>query len=218
MDMELNYEECGSGFPMILLHGNGEDHTYFKHQINYFSDNYRVIAIDTRGHGNTPRGTASFSLNQFVEDLKYFLDNHNIIKIILLGFSDGANIAILFTLKYPQYVNKLILNGANLFPGGVKTRYQIPIKIVYKLTSNVKKKELYGLMVNEPNIKIEELQKINIPTLVIAADKDMIKTKHTLLIHNNIKGSTLVILKGTHFIANKNFEEFNKAVRRFLMQ
>ena len=38
MNSELYYEECGSGFPLILLHGNGEDHTYFVHQADYFGN------------------------------------------------------------------------------------------------------------------------------------------------------------------------------------
>ena len=57
-DIQLHYREKGSGLPLILLHGNGENGNYFEHQIAYFSRNYRVIAVDTRGHGKSPRGTA----------------------------------------------------------------------------------------------------------------------------------------------------------------
>ncbi len=48
MDIALHYQEKGRKEPFILLHGNGEDGTYFKHQIEYFGDRYRVIALDTR--------------------------------------------------------------------------------------------------------------------------------------------------------------------------
>ena len=61
MDIELYYQEAGSGDALILLHGNGEDSSYFKHQIDYFQDRYRVIAPDTRGHGKSPRGNAPFT-------------------------------------------------------------------------------------------------------------------------------------------------------------
>ena len=54
MDIALNYIETGEGFPQVLLHGNGEDHTYFKRQMEPFSQKYRVIALDTRGHGESP--------------------------------------------------------------------------------------------------------------------------------------------------------------------
>ena len=116
MDITLNYAEAGAGFPLVLLHGNGENHTYFKRQMEPFSQQYRVIALDTRGHGKSPRGTAPFTLEQFAGDLKEFLDQRGITKCHLLGFSDGGNIALLFALRYPQYVEKLILNGANLTP------------------------------------------------------------------------------------------------------
>ena len=50
MNTELFYKEKGKGFPLILLHGNGENCDYFKNQMEFFSDKYRVIAVDTRGH------------------------------------------------------------------------------------------------------------------------------------------------------------------------
>ena len=54
MDITLNYVETGEGFPLVLLHGNGEDHTYFKRQMEPFSQHFRVISVDTRGHGESP--------------------------------------------------------------------------------------------------------------------------------------------------------------------
>mgnify|MGYP002264834782 CR=1 FL=1 len=54
MDIEHFYIEKGRGFPLILLHGNGESCEYFSRQISYFKENYRVIAVDTRGHGKSP--------------------------------------------------------------------------------------------------------------------------------------------------------------------
>ena len=72
MNIKLHYVEKGEGFPLILLHGNGEEHTYFSHQIEYFSETRRVIAIDTRGHGQTPRGNKPFTIKQFAEDLLRF--------------------------------------------------------------------------------------------------------------------------------------------------
>ena len=53
MDIELYYQEKGSGEPFIFLHGNGEDGTYFENQIEYFQSKYHVIALDTRGHGKS---------------------------------------------------------------------------------------------------------------------------------------------------------------------
>ncbi|MFR1214776.1 MAG: alpha/beta fold hydrolase [Acutalibacteraceae bacterium] len=73
MEFQLHYTEQGQGTPFVLLHGNGESSDYFSHQIEHFSMTYRVIAVDTRGHGNL-QGRRSFTLEQFVEDLKQLLD------------------------------------------------------------------------------------------------------------------------------------------------
>ena len=226
MDIKHYYIEQGKGFPLILLHGNGEDCSYFVHQMEAFAQHFQVIAIDTRGHGGTPRGEAPFTIRQFAEDLLAFINQHNINKAHILGFSDGANIALVFALAHPERVEKLVLNGANLYGSGVKRTIQIPIELGYRIAKLFAKKspkakknaELLGLMVNDPNVKPEELSRIQSQALVIAGDKDMIKDKHTRLIARSIPGAELSIIPGDHFIANKNPEAFNEAVLRFLLQ
>ena len=98
MDIKLNFTQKGEGEPLILLHGNGEESGYFKNQIEEFSRHFKVIAVDTRGHGSSPRGEGPFSLSRFAEDLKSFMDEQNITKAHVLGFSDGGIIAMLFAL------------------------------------------------------------------------------------------------------------------------
>ena len=222
---EFHFIEQGKNFPLILLHGNGEDCSYFEHQMNPFAEHFRVIALDTRGHGKTPRGNAPFTIRQFAEDLSTFMDQHGIVKAHILGFSDGGNIAMVFAMTHPEKVEKLVLNGANLDASGVKRNVQIPIEIGYRIAKlfakkspDAKKKaEMLGLMVNEPHISLEELKLIQSPTLVIAGEKDMIKEEHTRLIAKSITKSTLTIIPGDHFIANKNPKAFNKAVLSFLL-
>ena len=224
MEIKLHYVERGSGEPLVLLHGNGEDGTYFEHQLAYFSASRRVIAPDTRGHGGSPRGTAPFTLRQFADDLHSFLLQQGIEKAHILGFSDGGNIALLFALRYPEMVDKLILNGANLFPAGVKLSVQIPIELGYFAAKLMKpfspqakaKAELLGLMVNEPHVSLDDLQTVTAETLVIAGTHDMIRDSHTKLIAENLPNAKLVLVEGDHFIAQKNPEAFNEAVLEFL--
>ena len=224
MDIDLYYQEKGNKEPFILLHGNGENGSYFKNQIDYFSDRYRVIALDTRGHGKSPRGTKPFTIEQFSCDLYEFMEDLEISHAVILGFSDGANIAMKFAMKYPNKVKALILNGGNLNPEGVKRTTQIPIEIGYKIarrfaskSADAKKNaEMLGLMVNEPNIEPSELSKITAPTLVICGRNDMIKESHTKEIAENIPNVKLSIIKGNHFIANKRYTAFNKEVEDFL--
>ena len=225
MDIKLNYTEKGRGETLILLHGNGENYSYFENQIDFFAERYRVIALDTRGHGESPRGNVPFTIRQFAEDLYEFMREKQIEKAHILGFSDGGNIALCFALKYPEKVDRLILNGANLDGNGVKPTVQLPIILGYhiarlfsKRSEDAKKNsEMLGLMVNDPKIKKEELHRLKMKTLVIAGNKDMIKTSHTKLIAENIKGSELVIMEGDHFIAQKRSGEFNRIVSEFLL-
>ena len=225
MDIQHYYIEKGQGDQtLILLHGNSEDSSYFSKQIDEFAKDYHVFALDTRGHGKTPRGTAPFTIRQFADDLLGFMDEQNIAKAHILGFSDGGNIAMIFAMKYPERVDQLILDGANLDPKGVNGIVQSLIEIGYKsaLRSADKKEsakakaEMLGLMVNDPNVKPEELSAIQAKTLVMAGTHDLIKVAHTKLIASKIPDAKLVLIKGNHFIASKKPEEFNQAVLAFL--
>ena len=222
MDIELFYTKTGSGPTLLLLHGNGEDSTYFVHQVEEFSRDFTVYAIDTRGHGKSPRGAAPFTISQFADDLLAFMDQQGLPQADILGFSDGGNIAMTFALRHPDRVRRLILNGANLDPKGVKPLVQLPIVLGYHLASLSKSPkarahaELLGLMVNDPHIDPAELKKLTMPVLVIAGTKDMIQERHTRLIANRIPGARLALIPGDHFIASKAPTTFNRAVRQFL--
>ena len=224
MDIDHYYVEKGKGTPIILLHGNGESSDYFRGQIDEFSGQYHVYALDTRGHGRTPRGDKPFTIRQFADDLLGFMDRHQIGKAHLLGFSDGGNTAMVFAIRHPDRVDRLILNGANLNADGVKRSTQIPIEIGYRIArrfsarsdSARRNAEMLGLMVNDPDVSPEDLAGIRAKTLVIAGTRDMIREEHTRMIAECIPDSRLVFLKGTHFIANRHPGEFNRAVLDFL--
>jgi pimeloyl-ACP methyl ester carboxylesterase len=224
MDIIINYIEKGNGEPLILLHGNGETCNYFAGQIDVFAQYFHVYALDTRGHGKTPRGTAPFTIRQFAEDLLAFMDARGIARAHLLGFSDGGNTAMIFAMRHPERVISLILDGANLDARGVKPSVQLPIELGYRFAKLFARRsaearqhaELLGLMVNDPAVRPEELAGIQAPTLVVAGTRDMIKEKHTRLIAASIPNARLVILEGDHFMANKRPEPFNEAVLDFL--
>lgn len=220
----LHYTRQGGGPPLLLLHGNGEDGSYFVHQMDAFSLHYTVYAIDTRGHGRSPRGDAPFTMEQFARDLLEFMDEEAIQKANILGFSDGGNIALTFALTHPERVDRLILNGANLDPSGVKLHIQLPIVLGYALASLFarispgakRSAEILGLMVKEPHIPAQALETLYIPTLVIVGTRDMIRDAHTLLIAGSLPLGRLEMIVGDHFIAAKSPDEFNEAVAAFL--
>ncbi len=220
----LFYEEAGEGFPLILLHGNGEDHRYFSEQIAFFSDHFRVIAPDTRGHGRSPAPDEPFSLSRLAEELKDFLDCLVIEKAHILGFSDGGNIALLFALRYPERVAGLILNGANFTPRGLKFSVALAVGTEYALLSAASlfskkarcRRKIVGLMVGQPKLTEKELSTLRRPVLVIAGERDMIRESHTRALAAAIPGSRLAILPGDHFVAARNSTVFNRTVADFL--
>lgn len=225
MDISLHYSEAGTGFPLILLHGNNGNLHYFEGQIPIFAREYRVLAVDTRGHGESPRGDGAFTISRFADDLLDFFREHGIRKAHLLGFSDGANIALIFALRHPEMVEKLILNGGNLTPRGIRYRTQLPIEAEYRRRKRQEyggaasaSTEMLGLMVLEPKLKPKHLKRLSVPTLVIAGVHDMVKAAETRRMARALPCSELVIQKGDHFIAQKHPEPFNRAVLDFLQK
>lgn len=220
MDIQLHYTKTGSGFPLLLLHGNGEDSTYFEHQIPAFSRRSTVYAIDTRGHGKSPMGSAPFTLSQFADDLRDFMDEQGLEQADILGFSDGGNIALIFALRYPERVRRLVLNAANMHPTGIKSRYLAEMRRERESvdTSTPKGRyqaQLLDLMLLEPNLTSKELRTIACPTLVIAGRYDVIVENHTRLMALAIPNASLAIIPGEHDCAFRNPTAFNEAVERF---
>ena len=218
MDIELHCTEAGSGDPLILLHGNGEDGTCFEHQITYFSRRFHVFAPDTRGHGQTPRGTTPFALDQFACDLADFMDAKGLEAAHLLGFSDGANIALLFTLAHPERAASLVLAGGNLFPEGLLDEVRREDAAAYeeaREANNMRAQELLRLMIDEPHIDPASLAQLHMPTLVVAGTHDMIAEEHTRLIAKSIPGARLRFIEGSHFVVYEDPQEFNRVVGEF---
>ena len=210
---------------LILLHGNGEDHTYFVKQIPAFSPHFRLILMDTRGQGQSTGGDGELNFSVFAADLLALMDHLQIAKAHLLGFSDGGNLALTFALAHPERVQSLILNGANLEPGGVKLSTQLPIVLGYgccRLLSPFSHKArqngaVLGLMVNHPHIPPQALAALTMPALVIVGERDMIRDRHSQLIARSLPNAQFVrIPGGDHFCAAKCPEVFNHAVLSFL--
>jgi len=156
--------------------------------------------------------------------LKDFMDELGIEKAHILGFSDGGNIAMIFAMRYPERVKKVILNGANLYASGVKLSCQMSITFEYyqalyfakKSAKARKKAELYGLMVKDPNVKPGELKKLKAKTLVLVGDQDLIRLSHSKLIARKLSDGVLKVIPGDHWVAKKNPKVYNKVVNEFL--
>ncbi|MDB5026113.1 MAG: alpha/beta hydrolase [Mucilaginibacter sp.] len=225
-DAEIYYEIYGSGQPLLLLHGNGQSINSFKNQISEFSKKYKVIAVDTRGHGySTDLSTGALTYEIFAADMRHLLDSLKIPKADILGWSDGAITGIIMALKYPSYVNKLAVMSANLFPkpGALKDIVFVLMKeLIDDLKYNqdihsARQRRIYELIFNEPHLTFIELNNIISPVLVMAGENDVIFESHTREIARSIPDSQLMIFKNAdHFAPFSVAAEFNKAVLEFL--
>lgn len=190
-NVKLYYEEYGSGQPIILLHGNQETHEIFDKLINKLKDNYKVYAIDSRCHGKS-ENPKEISYNLMCDDIIDFIKKLNIEKPILYGFSDGGIIGLLIAIKETNLLSNLIISGANITSDVFTFFDSLITKIFYFFTRS----KYIKMMLDEPNIPLEDLHKITIPVHVLAGEKDVIKYEHTKLIADNISNSTIEIIKG----------------------
>lgn len=87
---DLYYEDHGKGQTILFLHGVMMSSTFFKQQIPYFRNNYRVIALDFRGHGQSTKIDHGHTVAQYAKDVKTFIEKLELKNVILVGWSMGA--------------------------------------------------------------------------------------------------------------------------------
>ncbi len=209
--------------PIILLHGWGCDSNTFNEVISYLKEQYLVYAIDLPGFGKSEVMDTYYTLDDYVELIKVFIKDKNIIDPIILGHSFGGRIAIKYASLYK--VNKLILvDSAGIRP---KNYLYTKIKIMlyklkkhwYKLTKNVMK--YHNLIKNSGsddykkaslNMKMtltkivnenldHLLKQIKAETLIIWGKNDnTTPLRDAKKLHRKIKNSGLVVIEGVgHF-------------------
>jgi len=207
--INLNYEVYGNGTPIILLHGNSENHKIFDKLVEKLKNNYKVYAVDSRCHGESDN-PKNISYELIADDIIKFINKLHITKPIIYGFSDGGIVGLLVAIKEPNLLSRLIISGANISPDAVSKKFIILSKIAYFFTKN----KLIKMMIDEPNIPVADLNKIKIQVHILVGENDVISLEHTKLIKDNIKNSTLEIIKnenhGSYIIHNEKLYEIIK--------
>ncbi len=188
--IDLYYEVTGSGSPLVMVHGNGEDHTIFNEAAEVLRDRFTVYLIDSRDHGQSTK-VSDLHYSDMADDLLVFLNDLDLKDVTFYGFSDGGILGLLLAQKTDR-ISRLIVSGANMTPNGVKGWLKTVIKIMYFFNKDGKLR----MMLREPNITAEELSFIKVPTTVIAGEKDLVTRKETEAIAAAIPGSKLRIIKG----------------------
>ena len=188
--IELYYEVKGNGRPLLMVHGNGEDHTIFDEASEILKDRFTVYLVDSRDHGQSTK-VSDLHYSDMADDLLVFLNGLDLKDVTFYGFSDGGILGLLLAQKTDR-ISRLIVSGANMTPNGVKGWLKTVIKIMYFFNKDSKLR----MMLREPNITAEELSSIKVPTTVIAGEKDLVIRKETEAIAAAIPGSKLRIIKG----------------------
>ena len=188
--VNLFYEKTGTGRPLIMVHGNGEDHRIFKEAAEVLKRKYTCYLLDSRCHGQSS-STKELHYEDMAQDVIAFMEELNLYDVIFYGFSDGGIIGLLAS-SLSGRITTLITSGANVRPEGVKKGVTVFFKILYFF----KKDKKIALMLNEPHISDDRLRMIKARTLVAAGSKDLILPEETKHIAETIPGAELNILDG----------------------
>lgn len=184
----LHYEKRGEGRPLILLHGNGEDHTIFQQALLLLEKRFCCYAVDSRCHGQSWGGALHYS--EIAEDMLCFMEQLDLRDVIFYGFSDGGIVGLLAAPQTDR-ISTLIVSGANLTPMGIKLWERLKMRVEYLFRKDPK----LALMLNEPYISDDILARIRADTLVLAGDSDVIYEEETRHIADAIPGAELQILE-----------------------
>lgn len=221
--MDIYYEVIGNGFPIVCLHGNGEDHHIFDNLVKEFSNEYQLILIDSRYHGKSIH-QGSLSYYQMMKDVMNVIDELKIDSYDVIGFSDGAIVSLLLGMN-DHRLKHIVSIGANTKPQMIKGIYRISLYLqlfclipfcIYNSKARLSFK-LTLLMIKEPQIEYDDLKNIHIPVLVLAGEFDMIKEVDTYAIGSALPYSVVKIIKsGNHFLLRDAFPQTIKEINLFL--
>ena len=227
--IRMYYEIYGSGEPLLVIHGNGETLASMRFQIAHFAAGHRVIAADSRGHGKSGLDTDRLNYVQMMEDYNSLLEQLHLKSVNVIGWSDGGILSLLLAIHHPDKVGKLAIMGANLRPDETAVNPwtaqllqpvsdHIDAMLASGDTSDnwALSRQLLDLLMLQPDIPVADLQRIEVPVLVIAGDRDIIRNEHTLEIFDNLPRAHLAILPGqTHWAPMNDPDGFNALVARF---
>jgi len=241
-DITVHYESCGAGEPLLLLPGAlGTGESDFHYQIPWFGQHYQVIAPDPRGYGQSRPPERDYPLGFYQRDAEDMLALMSALgheSFAIMGWSDGANMAVLMAAQQPSRVTRLILWGGNSFLTHEELTAFQAIRSISSWSPRAAEgmRQTYGDTLDalwERYIAgLEELYRaggdiyqsrlslVQCPTLILHGEKDpLVPSLHPAAIHRGIAGSQLhTFPEGKHNIHIKYSEEFNQIVLSFLTQ
>lgn len=218
-----------SEVPVLLLHGGMSQTEGIDKRMAPAFKGFQIFAYDRAGHGRSPDVEGSFHFEfQYRETIAYLED---VVKAPahLVGFSDGGIIALLVAIHRPDLVKTITAIGANYNASEGVTppdEWQPDEREIEKYanfspdppeTLFTKIKKMVQIWKTEPNMKLEQLQSIKCPALIIVGDDDVMSLGHTNKIYENIPNSRLAVIPGaSHLIDKEQPEILHLIVKRFL--
>ena len=235
----LNYELTGSGpETLTLTHGLASHLGTWKHQVSRLAQHYRVLTWDLRGHGKSDAPEGPWILADLSGDLFRLLNALSIPATHLLGHSAGGVVALHCALTYPHLVKRLFLVGtaseaneraAKWYEGLAQTAEQEGGEAVLKKvglnegagalapngTGFAKAARCMGGLHRSP--LTPRLKELTCPVMMIVGDRDFIGPGGSVILHRNIPGSRLEIVKDRgHGIYLEDPDSFNTLLLDFL--
>ena len=215
--LNMYYEIYGSGEPLVLIHGGGSTiKTSFGNILPLLAKKYKAIAVELQAHGHTSDRPYPETFQQDADDVASLLQELNIGKASILGFSNGGSTALQVAIRHPQIVHKIVAISAvylreGLMPGFFDMMKAANLNSMPQLLKDefLKINPDHGALENMHNKDRdrmiafedwgeEEVSSISAPTLIINADKDVITCEHAIKMFRVIPNAELMILPGTH--------------------
>jgi pimeloyl-ACP methyl ester carboxylesterase len=228
------FASYGSGPPVVLLHGGLGHSGNWGYQVPALVESgYCAVLVDSRGHGRSTRDARPFTYELMASDVLAVMDALRLEKVGLVGWSDGAVIALILAMQAPKRVMAVFFFGCNMDPSGVKQITEsMPIldrcfgrhaKDYARLSATRDQFDAFAeavtlMMKTQPDYSAHDLAKINVPVVIVQSETDeFIKREHAEYLARSIPNSEFVELPGvSHFAPLQRPEQFNTAVLEFL--
>ena len=213
-----SYEWDNNGEAAVLLHGGLSQTSHWDSYIlPAIEDGFHVFAYDRTAHGFSADREGSLHFDYQVKEAISYLETVVKEPAHLIGFSDGAIIALLVAIQRPELVRSIISMGGNYhfsgtlplpaFDGNISAEDQEE----YNKTSPdaphtllEKTKRMMEIWKSEPTIDKSELAKIQCPVMVLAGDDDVIDHHHTVDLFEALPLGQLAIIPGASHIVMKD--------------
>lgn len=206
-----------SGLPIVMLHGNGESHENMARLIEMAAPERTVIALDSRGHAASSRGTEPLSYERMATDVSRVLEALEVSQVHVFGFSDGGIISLLLAQLEPSRIASMTIMGTNLSPEGLNQGFldavaddlaqleqEGPATQPQEEPSRYSQAELLRLMLEQPHISPYKLKNITCPVAVMCGTYDLVKLEESYAIAQAIPNSSLTVVKGaSHDLPNE---------------